>query len=355
MSSQKETLKDRLAKRRHVRSKQFVDQKSVDETEMTLINHSPTTTRSLDRQSSRRVDQLSSSLTSSAISVDQRKPSSIPIQNPKSPPTENQNDLLSNNQTSSTPFVEQVTKNQSFESENQEEPVPIKEQQYYPNHEETPVIITRPVSPILPLPISPTNTKNSDPVQQETDENSNPHHDEEPVVVKESISPKLPPVVPPRITKKSNPVQPETYENFPSSQNEEPVVTKEINSPKLPPIVPPRSTRKSNPIQPMTGESSIRNRIQDLPQRSFDHPQSDTNNQQKHFNFPVFYPQPIPRSTSEQIVSTNNPKHQPIDPRFTKPDSLALSYVFNKRMLAAEFIRASSFDSEQSQQKTPWD
>jgi hypothetical protein len=333
----KETLKDRLAKRRYVRIKQFVHQKSVDETEITSIDHSPTTTRSLDRQSSRRADQLSSSLTSSARSVDQRKPSSTSIKNPKSPPTEKENDLLSNNQ--------------SFESENQEEPVPeslpTTEQQYYPNDEETPVIINKPISP---LPISPTNTKNTDPVQQETDVNSNPHHDEEPVVVQESISPKLLPVVPPRITKKSNPVQPETDENFPSSQNEEPIVAKEINSPKLPPIVPPKSTRKPNP-----GESSIRNRLKDLSQKSLDHPQSDTNNQQKHFNFPAFYPQPIPRSTSEQIISTNNPKHQSIDPRFTKPDSLALSYVFNKRMLAAESIRASSFDSEQSQLKTLWD
>ena len=79
---------------------------------MTLINHSPTTTRSLDRKRSKPANQHSPS-----ISIDQRKSSLTTIKTPILPPKKNssskQNDLPTNNRINSN----KVKKSQSFETE----------------------------------------------------------------------------------------------------------------------------------------------------------------------------------------------------------------------------------------------
>jgi hypothetical protein len=134
------------------------------------------------------------------------------------------------------------------------------------------------------------------------------------------------------------------------------VIIKETITPTLPSII----TKKPNPIPLETRGNSTPNQIKNFSLNSdMDHPssypQSTTDSQQKQFSYPSFYPKPIPRTTSEQIVSKTKYKHQPIDSIFTKQNSLALSYLFNKRMIESELARASSLDSEPSQVKTVWD
>jgi hypothetical protein len=359
LNNQIESLEDRLARRRRLRNKKFLDKHSVGESEIILINHSPTT-QSLDRKSSKRITSISS-LTrpvTSTLSTDQRKSSSTINKNPELPPIENsyskQNYLLSKDKTNSTPLLLQETKHQSLESENEKQTsskslVTNEQQQKYSHQDEKPVIIKETISPL-------TTTEKSNAIHQETHEKTFIHQDEKPVIIKETVTSTLPPIIPPTTNEKSNRAQQEIHENSHLDQHEKPVIIKET----VTPILPLTITEKSNPIRREIRENSLPNRIKNVSESSelnhpSSHPQSTTDRQLKHFNFPPFHPKPIAHTTSEQIVSITKHKHQPIDSMFAKKNSLALSYLFNKRMVDAELARATSLDSVQSQQKTVWD
>lgn len=312
-NNQRESLEDRLAKRRNVRNKRYLGKNSVDESEITLINHSPTT-QSLDRKSSKRISHINSS-------NEQRKSSSTIMKNSELPPIENsnpkQNYFLSENKTSSTPILPQVAKHQSLELENKKQELPNEQQRKYSPADEKPTIIKERVLP----------PKKSDPVQQETHE--------KPMNIKEKV---LPP-------QKSDPIQQET--------REKPVIIKET-------IKPVNTIEKLKTISHDFRENSLPNRIQNLSSSpEFDHPlthpQLKSDPKEKIFNFPPSYPKPIARTSSEQVISTSKRKHQSNDSPFSKQNSLALSYLFNKRMINAELSHTKSLDDPQSKLKTVWD
>jgi hypothetical protein len=344
-----ESLEDRLARRRRVRNKRFLDKNSIDESEVKVINHSPAT-QSLDRKSTKRISLLTSSATSTR-STEQRKSSVTIPKNSELPPIENsyskQNDPLSNNKTNSTPILPQVTKYQWLESENDKQSsaksLPTNEQQQkFSNQDDKPVTIKETILPS-------TTTEKSTPIQQETHKKINTHQDEKPIIIKETV-------LPPATTEKSTPIQQEIHENSHSNQNENPVSMKETFTP----ILPSTSTQKSNPTLREIYGNSTPNRINNFSQSSeseypSSHPESTTYRQQKTFNYPQFNSKPIARTTSEQIVSLTKRKPQSIDPMFAKQNSLVLAYLFNKRMVDAELGRAASLNDEQSHRKTAWD
>ena len=377
LSNRRETLEDRLAKRRRLRDKKFSDKSSVDESELLSINPNPTATRSLDRQSSKRISQLSnlSSPLTATTSANQHKPSSIENANSK------QNYILSNNKINSTPTLPQIEKKDSFESKNEKpyqdkdavvsantgKSTPVQQkilENSHSNQDEKPVIIKETVLPVIP----PVITETSDPIPQKTQ----PHQDNKPVIIKETV----PPVIPPRTTEKSVPTQQKVHshhddkpviiketippiqarvvhpimiENLHPHHDQKPVNAKEKISPSLPPIILPRKTEKSNSAE----LKRLKTCSQTSPDYPSSYPQSSTDHQRNHFNFLSFSTTPITRTKSEQIESIN--KHRSIDPTFARPDSLALGYLFNKRMVDAELSHTSSSNSKHSRRKTVWD
>ena len=182
----------------------------------------------------------------------------------------------------------------------------------------------------IPPAVPPRTTENSIPTQQKT----HPHQDDKPVIIKETV----PPV-------QARVVHPITIENTHPHHDQKPENAKEKISPSLPPIIPRRKIEKSNSAEP----KHLKICSQTSPDHSSSYPQSSTDHQPNHFNFLSFSHAPITRTKSEQIVSIN--KHQSIDSTFGRPDSLALGYLFNKRMIDAELSHTSSFDSKQSRKK----
>ncbi|CAF4046576.1 unnamed protein product, partial [Rotaria sp. Silwood2] len=277
-----------------------------------LTNRSSTATRSLDRQSSKRMTQTTF--------VDQHKKSLPIIKRSELLSIENaysrSNYSLSNNKTNSTPLLQQLSKNQSFDSENERQvsskSLPINEQQ----QNKKPIINKNTVSSVLLPVISSTTTEQSNPIQQEIGINSSSHHDEKSITTEENLSFILPPMVPVTTTEKPNSIVQETHEN------------------------------------------STSNRIKDLPHESFDYPvrhlRSNTDSQPQCFNFTSFASKSIPRTKSEQIISINKSKHEPFNSKIPKLNLLALSYLFNRRMVDAELAPTSSSDDKQSQRKTVW-
>lgn len=225
---QEESIEDRLAKRRRLRNKRYLKNNTSDESEITVINHSPTT-QSLDRKSSKRITTKSSGQHKSSTELPLiEKSHSIPLQ-------------------------PQVTQKQ---------------------YERTQNSLAQIEKPIVPSSV---------------------------------------------ITEKSK-------------QNFQPIVNKET-------ILPPTVFEKFDPIY--RGYSTP-NQIKNFEE----HPQST----------PLFPSKPITRTISEQVVSvTTKYKHQPVGSMFAKQNSLALPYLFNKRLIDAELARTSSLDSKQSPQKTVWD
>jgi hypothetical protein len=361
--SQRETLEDRLAKRRRLRGKRFLDKEYVDGYELTSINQSPKITRSLDRKSSARLTQIhaSTSYVSAATSADQRK-SSTPIlpQIAKTQSVEPNNEKqqqIHSHQDEKPETVSPVVVHENSHSHQDVEPVIIKEttapgtlhENSHSHQDVEPVINKETTAPVVPV-------RKSTPPQQETHEYHHLHDDEKPLIIKETV----PPVVPPRNTEKSTPIQHKTHENSHSHHDEKPVMIKETILPiSLPPMVPLTKTDKSNPRQPKIRENSIPNRIKHHSPISPDYasslPETGTDLQSKHFHFPPFPPTPIARSTSQPIVPRNKQKHRSNYSMFPRHDSLALAYLFNKRMISGGFSPASSSNSEQSNRKTIWD
>ncbi len=344
---QRETLEDRLAKRRRLRHKRYFDTSSTDESEITLVNHSPTT-QSLDRKSSHRTTpgSIFRSPAASILSAEQRKLSSTISRNSELPPIDSASSRQyyqsANRKTNSTPLLPQVTKYQSFEWENEKQAslksIPVNEQQQtYAQQNEAALMIKEIVSPV-------TTIEKSSPVQPDIVEHSD--YNEKPVVMKETATS----ILSSTTMKKSNAIPREIPEDPHLHQNEKSVMNKEDIIPILPSITAEKSIRGNSVPNPI--RSFPRTLGSDHPSS---HPQSTTDHQQKHFNYPPLYPKPIPRATSEQIVSTTKPKQPLSDSTVAKQNSLALSYLFNKRMIGAVLARAPSLDAEQAQQKTVWD
>jgi hypothetical protein len=259
---QEESIEDRLAKRRRLRNKRLLKQNTVDESEITVINHS-STTQALERKST-------------TTSSDRHKSSTI-AKTSELPSIEKshlkQTEVISNHQIHSTPLQLQVTENQYSITDNQ--------------------------------------TQNSS------------HQDEKPVILKEIVS-----------TKKSQPILP----NLHTPQDEKPVINRET-------ILPPTTSEKWDSISREIRGHSTPNQIktsEDYPQSIIDHP--------------ILHSKPLTRPISQQIVSmTTKYKHQQVGSIFAKQNSLALPYLFNKRLINAELARTSSLDSEQLSRKTVWD
>jgi hypothetical protein len=298
---QEASIQDRLARRRRVRNKTFLKNNTTDDTEIIAINHSPKT-QSLDRKST-------------AKSFDQHKSSTI-VKSSELPIIEKshlkQTDVLSNHQ---TPLQTQVTEHQYSNNDKQ---IPAKSLATYERTQDSPHPVDKPVitNEIVSKPIP----EKSLATYERTQDSSYPV--DKPVISKEIVSK---PIV----------------ENYHVSQDEKPIVIKETITPTLPTTTGenvyliPRETRGySTPNQIKTFE--------DHPKSTIDHP--------------LFHPKSITRTTSEQIVSmATKYTHQPVGSIFAKQNSLALPYLFNKRLIDAEIARASSLDSEQSHRRTVWD
>jgi hypothetical protein len=286
---QEESIEDRLAKRRRLRNKRLLKQNTVDESEITVINHS-STTQALERKST-------------ATSSDRHKSSTI-AKTFELPSIEKshlkQTEVISNHQIHSTPLQLQVTENQYSITDNQT--------QNSSHQDEKPVILKE----IVP-------TKKSQLILP----NLHTPQDEKPVILKEIVS-----------TKNSQPILP----NLHTPQDEKPVINRET-------ILPPTTSEKWDSISREIRGHSTPNQIktsEDYPQSTIDHP--------------ILHSKPLTRPISQQIVSmTTKYKHQQVGSIFAKQNSLALPYLFNKRLINAELARTSSLDFEQLSRKTVWD
>ncbi|CAF1035596.1 unnamed protein product [Rotaria sordida] len=313
-NNESETLEERLAKRRLLHRRRLLDNKNSSvESEIIPINRSPTTTQSLDRQSNKRPTRTKF--------VDEHKTSLPTIQNSELLPNENTNSksnyISSNNKTNSTPLPSRLSKYQCFDSENEKQissnALSINEQQ----QNEKFIINNNTVSSTLLPMISSTTIEKSNPIQQEIDKDSSSHQDKKPVVIKENLSSIFRPIIPLTTTEKSNSIVHETRENPTSNQ------------------------------------------IKDHSHTTFDYPlrypRPNTDHSQQQFNFTPLDSKSVARAKSEEIISTNKSKHQLTDSKYPKLNLLALSYLFNRRMIAAGLAPMSSFDYEQPQRKTVWD
>ncbi|CAF0778796.1 unnamed protein product [Rotaria sp. Silwood1] len=304
-NDQTETLEERLDRRRRLHKRRFLDNRtSVDESEIKLINRSPKTTQSLDRQSSKRIIPTTF--------INQHKKSLPIIENSYS----KLNHILSSNQNNSTALRPQLSKNQFFDAENEKQ-VSSKSLSIHEQQQNEKLIINKnTISSVPSSVISSTTNAKSIPIQQDIGVNSSPSHDEKSVITKENPSSIFLPMVPLTNIKKSNSIVQESHEN-PTS-----------------------------------------NSMKELSHTSFDYPvrhlRSNTDSQQ-YLNFTALNSKPISRTKSEQILLINKSKQQPYDSKFSKLNLLALSYVFNRRMVNVELAPTSPFNNEQSQRKTVWD
>lgn len=291
IGSQQETLEQRLAKRRQCRNRRFLDKKSIgEESEIKSKTDSPIKSQSLDRKSSTRITST--------------KKLSSTVTNQNSNPRKDS--LLSDSKTNSTPHLRNPSIDSDHEKQSSSKSLSSTEQQ---NENSS---INRNAVSSEPLPVIPfTSAKPPIPKEKQFRIRSSSHDDEKFTETKEMSPITLPSITPRLNSGKLNSASQEIYQN-----------------PNL---------------------KRIRENLHTPPS----HPQSSTFKEETHFDFPPSALKPIVRSTSEKTISNNTHNHPLIHTKYAKVNTLALAYIFTKRMVDLELTRKSS--SEQEQEKTAWD
>ena len=157
---------------------------------------------------------------------------------------------------------------------------------------------------------------------------------------------------------KENPVVPSPPTQPTVLPPQSPVHVQSVNTEhhKSPPIKPSVPVEQANP--PQDKQPLVLPRIRDALETSPHHPSSQpqsTTDSHAHFQFPSLPSKVVPRTTSEQTLPSHRSNHSSRDRSLTHQHSLALSYVFNRRLIDTQFISSSASKLDESPQKTAWD